>query len=1065
MNSVITFEDGYPQFIDDNGKPIFGRVKFFSADTGSASTDYKNVYSDPKYTTLAANPNYLDASGKTTTQIFLNDGLYYVVIEKFLGNSSENMEDYSDDDSMWSIYKSFFISGSISGNNTANTIVKSIADLRELTPLDNAVAIVNGYYVNGDCSARIFRYDANSTLTEDGVSIFVPSNLVGRWIWTPCSMVEAEWGGVDGTKSATVNNAAITSLSVFSRNNTNVIVGIVFKSSTIYNIGLTILNNSFDADFGWVKLYMNTASFRVQYGQYFKIRCGEVIADAIPFYNSITQNGPIMTILSGTIKTSWFKPDMTSWIDSTPDRIILDSNIDHSSLSNPKIQNCIISGHGGQLNSHQAITFSGVNFQFNTIKPLMNSTYTDPLDSWIFTNCSDIRSSEISQSGITSTILNSSSGTNFKIDNRLKLNAIVDDTTNKRITIDQNGWVNGSSTAYLKTTQSDGFGTARLSYVVYGVFGTTHPDVYQAKYYQNLYSCIFSAELAGATKIDLNGQTWNTVPHTDLTLINGTCIGIDSTTATTMSLSVPHSLHLENVDYTITSWDSSTRGDIVAKKDSSISYPSAPTTAFGSLNLDKSIFSINWVNADTSVNVYEGNRYFDFTSLMITNYSVFTSSHRIVSDGDTYIVDSKFIINYASPSSDYDATCGLKVTGNLYIDDGGVYANSIRNSENHPGYVASTGNCTAVNGSTVFGYFGWSNGVIPIYVYQSSEPTYPSISLDQVEDIITTVQNSEVYSVSGVQCIVNDSKINLDINTGYARISDNSIKGDIHLQCLKGYSHSKDRILTAGSAPMAITFNHCISGYVTGNIIGGGPRTVRRGTDWADGIDMSNYESSLAGMLFIEGQVVNQANNFKTTQGARDYCVIDLIVTDNTFLGYDLYPNYIYNQKLTTEIDKDSVSNWYSYTLNGSITARGAFDYQPYPISLGLNGKADSGNVTYDQEELDIKCATRSLGNPDTMMSMNKMIIKDNNGPTGCASTTTYIRINGNTPMVNLPNTLFRLSGEDTSTLNVTGSAGSYGFGDITNNSVFYHTDTTSIPYTIYGYDNGEFTFGPSSNA
>lgn len=1065
---MITLVDGWPQFINDNGNPVHGRVSFYSADSGAASTNFKNVYADPSNTTLAANPNYLDASGKTSTQIFLGNGLYYVVVEKFLLDDDADMASYADDSTAWSICKSFYVSGSLSEMTMSNLLVSDIASLRSISASDGAFCIVNGYYSNGDCSARIFRYDASSTATEDGVSIFTPSNLVGRWIWTPTPIIEAEWGGVDSSKSATVNNAAMIQLSSFCISNSNVIHAVAFKGSGIYNLGHSTESSNIDADFGWVKLYMKTASFKVQYGQYFSIRCGEVLADAVPFYNSTTENSPYVTVLSGTIHTSWFKPDMTSWINSTPDTIIVDGNISHATLSNPVIKNCSMIYDGGQFMSPKAITFKNVRFQFNTSNPIMSPAYLsyDPIDTWIFTNCYDIRSSEISKTGITSTVLNASTGTHFIIDNRLKMTSIVDDTTKQQVTIDQNGWVNGSSTAYLKITQNSGFGTGRLSYVLYGIYGSNHPDVYEAKYYQNLYSCIFSAELAGATKIDLNGHTWQTVPHTDLTLMNGTCIGIDSTTASTMGLSVPHSLHLENVNYTISSWDSSTRGDIIAVKDSVINYLSAPTTSFGACTLDKSQFTINWVNADTSVTVYQGNRYFDFTSITMTNYSEFTSSNLVKCDGDAYIVDSKFTINYAAPSSDYDGTCGLMGSGNIYIDDGEVNANSVRNSVNYPGFIASTGNCTACNSSKVFGYFGWSNGVVPIYVYNSAEPTYPALSYPEVEDVITTVQNSEVYNVTGVQAIVTGSTIDKDVISGFANITGNIIKGDVHLQCQKAYQYTKDYISTLGTAPTTVTFRHCISGNVSNNKIGGGARSVKRGTTWSPGdIDLSNYESTLAGMLYIEGSAVSSDNNFKVSQGVGDYCVIDLVVTDNSFLGYDLYPDYVTNQVLTYEVNKDSVSNWYAYTLNGSITSRGAFDYKPYPISLGITGKANSNNVTYDQENLNIVCGTRSIGNPSNLNSMNKMIIRDNNGPLGCARTHDYIRINGNTAMVNLPCTLFRLAGEDTSSLNVTGTAGSFGFANVTNNSVFYHDGTVSIPYTIYGYDNGEFTFGPSSNA
>ena len=77
----ISFTDQWQTLLDENGKPLIGRVKFFNAD----STQYKSIYYDIQGETQGENPQYTLQDGRLEHQVFIGSGVYTCRVEKFLG--------------------------------------------------------------------------------------------------------------------------------------------------------------------------------------------------------------------------------------------------------------------------------------------------------------------------------------------------------------------------------------------------------------------------------------------------------------------------------------------------------------------------------------------------------------------------------------------------------------------------------------------------------------------------------------------------------------------------------------------------------------------------------------------------------------------------------------------------------------------------------------------------------------------------------------------------------------------------------------------------------------------
>lgn len=168
--------DTCPSFIDDIGKPLAGgRLMIYKY----SSTELADVYVDSDYTTPANNPFALDNTGSMPFNVYMQESVT-VHVQKFIGYDEYNVELYADQ-------KTFdIIAADDSGTGTSVGYLNSVADLRAYAVEQGKCVTVTGYFTSGDCPARVFQYDANSSALDNNGTI-IESSLTasGRWIWVP----------------------------------------------------------------------------------------------------------------------------------------------------------------------------------------------------------------------------------------------------------------------------------------------------------------------------------------------------------------------------------------------------------------------------------------------------------------------------------------------------------------------------------------------------------------------------------------------------------------------------------------------------------------------------------------------------------------------------------------------------------------------------------------------------------------------------------------------------------------------------------------------------------------
>ena len=211
----ISFTDQWQTLLDENGKPLIGRVKFFNAD----STQYKSIYYDIQGETQGENPQYTLQDGRLEHQVFIGSGVYTCRVEKFLGTDVSSMLDHANDDTYWQNYKSFKIYGGVDevegGSDLAAGFCDTIAALRLVNPSEHGVVSVIGYYSKEDgIEPRTYVWVDGNSDSEDYGSTIVSSvsgyTNSGRWKLCDSPIVCATTFGVFPNRESTITPSDLT---------------------------------------------------------------------------------------------------------------------------------------------------------------------------------------------------------------------------------------------------------------------------------------------------------------------------------------------------------------------------------------------------------------------------------------------------------------------------------------------------------------------------------------------------------------------------------------------------------------------------------------------------------------------------------------------------------------------------------------------------------------------------------------------------------------------------------------------------------------------------------------
>lgn len=158
-----------------NGVPFRGKLVFFY-NVPSEPTE-KSVYSEDG--TDLGNVVYTDIDGRMSAQIFL-EGDY--LVEWWLYTGDESVIESDDDEEHWEhVFTETYVDES--GSSAASAFVSSVSGLLDLSGMeDGDVAVLTGYYEDGDSPIRSYVWNANSTAAIDGGAVIGNYGQTGRWI-------------------------------------------------------------------------------------------------------------------------------------------------------------------------------------------------------------------------------------------------------------------------------------------------------------------------------------------------------------------------------------------------------------------------------------------------------------------------------------------------------------------------------------------------------------------------------------------------------------------------------------------------------------------------------------------------------------------------------------------------------------------------------------------------------------------------------------------------------------------------------------------------------------------
>lgn len=158
-----------------NGVPFRGKLVFFY-NVPSEPTE-KSVYSEDGAD--LGNVVYTDIDGRMSTQVLL-EGDY--LVEWWLYTGDESVIESDDDEEHWEhVFTETYVDDS--GSNAASAFVSSVSELLDISGMkDGDIAVLTGYYKDGDSPIRSYVWNANSNAAIDGGSVIGNYGQTGRWI-------------------------------------------------------------------------------------------------------------------------------------------------------------------------------------------------------------------------------------------------------------------------------------------------------------------------------------------------------------------------------------------------------------------------------------------------------------------------------------------------------------------------------------------------------------------------------------------------------------------------------------------------------------------------------------------------------------------------------------------------------------------------------------------------------------------------------------------------------------------------------------------------------------------
>lgn len=179
-----------------------GRMFVYKLDTTELANVY--TYENSEYVE-APNPIYF-VDGIPNNTYFFDNNIYDVVVQEYVGDSSDPSGDLRIDVWPESFSTKIGIQAEVSTNNNAHLAVHTMDGLRHTNVGENLYVDVIGYWTDNDCERRTYYWDSTCVNIADG-GLIVDSEVsdTGRWILICNEIMKSEYYGVYGTHQENLN--------------------------------------------------------------------------------------------------------------------------------------------------------------------------------------------------------------------------------------------------------------------------------------------------------------------------------------------------------------------------------------------------------------------------------------------------------------------------------------------------------------------------------------------------------------------------------------------------------------------------------------------------------------------------------------------------------------------------------------------------------------------------------------------------------------------------------------------------------------------------------------------
>jgi len=165
------------QRLDLNSKPLHGRVSFFQKDTNQLDRIY--IYDENDELVPCSNPVYTDENGFLEYDVILENKIYTVHQEQYLGDYSDPKTDVRPQ--MWQDDRTYYTGLELSNGNS-ETLIYGFESIANADTSLGCITVV-GYHTSDDCGARTYVWDRTSNDAVDFGQVFGSNHQSsGRWL-------------------------------------------------------------------------------------------------------------------------------------------------------------------------------------------------------------------------------------------------------------------------------------------------------------------------------------------------------------------------------------------------------------------------------------------------------------------------------------------------------------------------------------------------------------------------------------------------------------------------------------------------------------------------------------------------------------------------------------------------------------------------------------------------------------------------------------------------------------------------------------------------------------------